>query len=231
MTWFAIGSALWLGILTAISPCPLATNIAAISFIGRQVGNRRGVLVSGLLYALGRALAYLLLGLVITVGILATADLSRFLQKYMNEILGPVLILLGMVLTGLIGSGLSLNLAGDGVQRRAAKGGIVWSLFLGVLFALSFCPVSAGLFFAGLIPLSVKAGSRLLLPALYGVGTSLPVIVFAFLIAFASEYVGKAFNRLNQIEKWIRLIAGVLFILAGLHYCLTHIYGLSLHGI
>ena len=228
MNWIAFGSALWLGILTAISPCPLATNIAAISFIGRQVGNRRGVLLSGLLYALGRTLTYVVLGLVITVGILATGELSRFLQKYMNEILGPVLILLGMVLLGWIGSGLSLTLAGDGVQQRAAKGGIAWSLLLGVLFALSFCPVSAGLFFAGLIPLSVKEGSRLLLPTLYGIGTALPVIVFAFLIAFASEYVGKAFNRLSQIEKWIRVAAGVLFILAGLYYCLTHVYGLSL---
>ena len=228
MNWIALGSALWLGILTAISPCPLATNIAAISFIGRQVGNRRGVLLSGLLYALGRTLTYVVLGLVITVGILATAEVSRFLQKYMNEILGPVLILLGMVLLGLIGSGLSWNLAGDGVQQRAAKGGVVWSLLLGVLFALSFCPVSAGLFFAGLIPLSVNEGSRLLLPTLYGVGTALPVIVFAFLIAFASEYVGKAFNRLSQIEKWIRVIAGILFILAGVYYCLTHVYGLAL---
>lgn len=228
MTWFAVGSALWLGILTAISPCPLATNIAAISFVGRQVGNRRGVLFSGLLYAFGRTLTYVALGLVITGGILATAEVSRFLQKYMNEILGPVLILLGMVLLGWIGSGLSWNIAGDGIQKRAAKGGIAWSLLLGVLFALSFCPVSAGLFFAGLIPLSIKEGSRLLLPALYGAGTALPVIAFAFLIAFATEYVGKAFNRLSQAEKWIRVIAGILFILAGIYYCLTHVYGIVL---
>ncbi|MFC1462636.1 aromatic aminobenezylarsenical efflux permease ArsG family transporter [Verrucomicrobiota bacterium] len=228
ISWVAIGSAIWLGILTSISPCPLATNIAAISFIGRQVGNRRGVLLCGLFYAIGRTLSCILLGFVITAGLLATAELSRFLQKYMNEILGPVLILLGMVLLGLIGSGFSWNLAGDRVQQRAAKGGIIWSLLLGVLFALSFCPVSAGLFFAGLIPLSIKAGSSLLLPMLYGVGTALPVIVFAFLIAFATEYVGKAFNRLSQAEKWIRIIAGVLFVLAGIYYCLTHVYGISL---
>lgn len=228
MTWIAIGSAFWLGILTAISPCPLATNIAAISFIGRQVGNRRGVLLSGVLYTFGRTLAYVALGFLITAGLLATAELSRFLQKYLNEILGPVLILLGMVLLGWIGSGLSLNLAGDGVQRRAAKGGIWWAAFLGILFALSFCPVSAGLFFAGLIPLSVKEGSLLLLPVMYGIGTALPVIAFAFLIAFSTEYMGKVFNRLTQIEKWVRLTAGVLFVLAGLYYCLTHVYGVSL---
>jgi cytochrome c biogenesis protein CcdA len=173
-------------------------------------------------------LAYVALGLGITTGILATADASRFLQKYMNEILGPVLILLGMVLLGIIGSGLSWNLAGKGVQEKAATDGMRWSLLLGVLFALSFCPVSAGLFFAGLVPLSVKEESRLLLPALYGAGTAVPVVVFAFLIAFAAEYVGKAFNRLSQIERWVRVTAGVLFILAGIYYCLTHVYGITL---
>jgi len=224
MEWVALGSALWLGILTAISPCPLATNIAAISFIGRQVGNRMQVLGSGLLYTLGRTLAYVTLGVVIMAGLMATSDLSQFLQRHLNEILGPVLVLLGMVLLGLFGSGLSINLASQDLQSRAAKGGVWWSAVLGVLFALSFCPVSAGLFFGALIPLSIQHGSKLLLPALYGAGTALPVIGFAFLIAFAAERVGKAFNRLTQVEAWVRKIAGVLFVLAGIYYCVTHIY-------
>lgn len=228
MSWLAIGSAVWLGVLTAISPCPLATNIAAISFIGRQVGNRRGVLASGFLYALGRTFAYVVLGLVITAGVLAPGELSRFLLRYMNEILGPVLVLLGMILLGWIGSGLSWNLAGQGVQQRAEKGGMLWAFPLGILFALSFCPVSAGLFFAGLIPLSVNAQSPRLLPVLYGLGTALPVVAFAFLLAFSAEYVGRAFDRLTRIETWVRATAGVLFILGGIYYSLTHVYGLSL---
>jgi cytochrome c biogenesis protein CcdA len=183
-----------------------------------------------LLYTLGRTLTYVALGALLAGGLLAVAEVSRFLQKYMNEILGPVMILLGMVLLGWIGSGLSMNLAGQRVQERAAKGGVLWAGLLGILFALSFCPVSAGLFFAGLIPLTLKAGSRLLLPTVYGVGTALPVLVFAFLIAFSAEYLGRAFNRLTQVEKWVRLVAGVLFVLAGVYYCLTHIYGLSLIG-
>jgi cytochrome c biogenesis protein CcdA len=228
VTWLAVGSAFWLGLLTAISPCPLATNIAAISFIGRQVGNRRAVLASGLLYTLGRALTYVLLGAVLAGGLLAVSDASQFLQKYMNEMLGPLLILLGMVLLGWIGGGLSLNLAGAGIQARAAKGGVLWAGLLGILFALSFCPVSAGLFFAGLIPLAFQQESRLLLPGLYGLGTALPVVFFAFLIVLSTEAVGRAFYRLTQIEKWVRLGAGALFILAGLYYCLTHIYGLPI---
>ncbi|HQG48349.1 MAG TPA: sulfite exporter TauE/SafE family protein, partial [Sedimentisphaerales bacterium] len=98
MTWLTLSSALWLGVLTAISPCPLATNIAAISFIGRQGSHRKAVLASGLCYTLGRTSAYWMLGIVIMTGLLATARVSELLQKYMNEILGPILILLGMVL-------------------------------------------------------------------------------------------------------------------------------------
>jgi len=104
---------------------------------------------------------------------------------------------------------------------------MLFALPLGALFALSFCPVSAGLFFGALIPLSLRHESRLMLPLVYGGGTALPVIVFAFVIAFAGEYLGKAFNRLSQIEVWVRRIAGVLFVLAGIYYCLSHIYGIG----
>jgi len=230
ISWFAIGSALWLGILTSISPCPLASNIAAISFIGRRVGETRVVLLSGLLYTLGRTVTYLALAVLILAGLLASGEIARFLQKYLNQILGPVLILVGMVLLEMLGESLSLNLAGPGVQQRAAKGGFWWAGVLGMLFALSFCPVSAGLFFGGLLALSTAHESRVLLPSLYGVGTALPVIVFAFLIAFGSQYVGKAFNRLTQVEKWVRTVTGVVFILAGVYYCITYVYEVPLLG-
>ena len=230
MTWLAIGSALWLGILTSISPCPLASNIAAISFISRRVGQTKHVLLSGLLYTAGRTITYMVLAVIILAGLLATGDVARFFQRYLNQMLGPVLILVGMILLGMLGTTISLNFAGQGVQQRAAKGGVWWSFLLGVLFALSFCPVSAGLFFGALIALSAANESRILLPSLFGVGTALPVAVFAFLIAFGSQYVGKAFNRLTQIELWVRTITGVVFILVGVYYCLTYIYGLSLMG-
>jgi len=228
MTWLALGTALWMGVLTAISPCPLATNIAAISFISRQSAQRRAILLCGLCYALGRTMAYVGLGGIIMAGLMATAQVSQFLQTYLNEILGPVLIVLGMILLGWIGPTLSLTLAGEGIQKRAEKGGLLWSMILGVLFALSFCPVSAGLFFAGLIPLCVQHGSRVWLPTLYGVGTVLPVLVFAFLLAFAANYVGKAFDKLTIVERWLRMGAGVLFIGAGIYYCLIHVFGVSI---
>lgn len=219
-------SALWLGILTAISPCPLATNIAAISFIGRKAGQKNHVISSGLLYSAGRTIAYVLVGGVITAGMLGSAEVSRFLQKYMNEALGPILILLGLVLLGWIGSGVSMQLGGEKLQEKARENGLLWAAPIGFLFALSFCPVSAGLFFGGLLPLALKHQSSVMLPMVYGIGTSLPVVLFALLMAFGSAYVGKAFNRLTQIELWIRRLAGTAFIFAGLYYCLSHIYGI-----
>jgi len=220
----AFTSALWLGILTAISPCPLATNIAAISFIGRKAGQKDHVLGSGFLYSLGRTAAYVVLGFIITGGVLGRADVSRFLQKYMNEALGPIMIILGLVLLGWIGSATSVTLVSNSIKDKVKKGGITWALPIGGLFALSFCPVSAGLFFGGLIPLTLQQQSTLLLPIIYGIGTSLPVIAFAFILAFASNLVGNVFNVLTHIELWIRRITGTAFILTGIYYCLQHIY-------
>ncbi len=235
-------SALALGLITSISPCPLTTNIAAVSFLSRNAGNSRRVLLSGLLYTLGRTVAYVGLGVVIlylfqfvmTFGEQAgpldpkdtAAVLSRRFQKYGPMVLGPVLILVGMLLLGLLEFTGSLNLGGMKLQDRVSKGGAFWAFPLGVLFALSFCPISASFFFIGLIGLSTQHSSPVLLPTLFGIGTAAPVISLAFLIAFASRYVGNVSNRLMQIERWIRTISGVVFILAGLYYTLTHIYGL-----
>lgn len=228
MTWITIATAFWFGILTSISPCPLATNIAAISFIARKVEKMRAVLLSGFLYAAGRTVAYLALGTLITAGLLASGEIALFLQKYLNQALGPVLILVGMLLLGLLRSTASVSLVGAGVQERASKGGIGWAALLGILFALSFCPVSAGLFFGVLIPLSAANESMLILPLVYGIGTAVPVIVFAVLIAFASQRLGSAFNLLTQIERWVRRITGVIFVAAGIYYSLLYVYELPI---
>lgn len=221
--WLAMVSALLLGLLTSISPCPLATNIAAISFLGRGVGNPRRVLMSGLLYTVGRTVVYVGLGAAILLLLQSAGSgssasgVSLFLQKYMNLIVAPLLVLVGMLLLGLLKFTGSLNLAGQGLQERAAKGGAWWALVLGVLFALSFCPISAGLFFGSLIGLSGKTNSPVLVPTLYGIGTAVPVVAFAILMAFAAGYVGKAFSRLTQIEKYLRLATGVIFVGVGLY--------------
>jgi cytochrome c-type biogenesis protein len=225
---FASGSALWLGILTSISPCPLATNVAAISYIGRQVGSARRVFLSGLFYTLGRMFAYLILGLVVVGGILTIPGVSNFLQRYMNLALGPLLMLVGLILLGLLRFAFPGFSPGERMHHLAGRGGIWGAGLLGLIFALSLCPVSAALFFGSLIPLSISHSSYFLLPSLYGIGTGLPVIIFAFMIALGTQAMGKTFNLLTKIEKWVRLITGLIFILVGIYYSLIYIFGLPI---
>lgn len=220
----ALGSALWLGFLTSISPCPLATNVAAMSFISRGLGSPRRVLMTGLVYTAGRSLAYLVLGILMVASLLTAPGVSLILQERMNQILGPALILSGVLLLDLIrlpsrGGGIS-----SGLQGRAERWGIWGGGLLGLVFALSFCPTSAGLFFGSLIPLALKSGSSMILPAVYGVGTAIPVAAFAIALAIGVNAVGRMFDVLSRFEVWARRITGVVFIVVGGYYCLTYIF-------
>jgi cytochrome c-type biogenesis protein len=221
----AAASALWLGILTSISPCPLAMNITAISYTGRRVGDPRRVLASGVLYTVGRALTYTVLGALLVASLLSAPRLSHYLQKYMNLALGPLLIIIGMVLLELISFARRGGGVGESTRRRVDRLGIWGAMLLGILFALSFCPVSAALFFGSLLTLAVAHESGVVLPAVYGIGTGLPVLVFAFIIAFGANRIGKAYDNLASFELWARRITGTVFIAAGIYYSLTNIFG------
>ncbi|MFP4056383.1 MAG: aromatic aminobenezylarsenical efflux permease ArsG family transporter [Candidatus Brocadiia bacterium] len=224
-TLLAAAGAAWLGILTAISPCPLATNIAAVSYIGRRLGSPRQMFLSGILYAAGRTAAYVGLAAVLVSTALSVPRVSVLLQRHMNRLLGPIFILVGMVLVGLIELPTSGRGMGEGMQGRVDRLGLWGAGLLGVVFALSFCPLSAALYFGGLLPLSVEHQSRVLLPAVYGLGTALPVIGFAALLAMGTRAVGVAFQRLSQFEWWARRVTGVLFIGLGVFFCLHYIFG------
>lgn len=226
--WVAIGSACWLGILTSVSPCPLATNVAAITYIGQRVDRPGLALWSGLAYTLGRTVCYVGLAILIVTSIWSVPEVARFLQRYMNQMLGPLLILTGLVLMNLIRfrlPGLSLS---DARQKQLGQRGVWGAGLLGLIFALSFCPVSAALYFGSLLPLAVEHESRLLLPALYGVGTALPVVVLAILIASGSRYVGAILGKLTVIERWARRVTGAIFVLVGLYLVLIYLVGLDL---
>ncbi|CAK8722081.1 MAG: Cytochrome C biogenesis protein transmembrane region [Candidatus Electronema aureum] len=219
-----LASAFWLGILTSISPCPLTTNIAAISYVGRRVGKPASVLQAGLLYTAGRTLAYLLLGMLLVGSLLSAPSLSQVLQKHMNMALGPMLIVVGLILLELIplpvgSSGLSAAL-----QNKADSLGIGGAGLLGMVFALSFCPTSAALFFGSLLPLAVQQQSGILLPGVYGLATGLPVLLFALLLAFGTNKVAQAFNRIAAFEIWARRITGLLFVLIGGYYCAVYFF-------
>lgn len=224
----AVAAAAWLGFLTSISPCPLATNIAAISFVGRKVGKVGAVLGAGLLYTLGRMLAYAALGMLLFGGLTAAPGLSHALQKYMNMLMGPLLILVAMVLLGLLkfknGAGGGL---GDALRRRAERCGLFGSLLLGMVFALSFCPTSAALFFGSLLPLALKMGSGFVLPGVFGIATGLPVLLFAFLLAFGANRVGRAYDRLAAFEVWAQRITGAVFLVVGIGMTLTITLGVK----
>jgi len=228
MSTFLLGlTAGWLGVLTGISPCSLATNVAAMSFIGRRVANPQWVLASGLVYTLGRSATYVAVA-VLVVSSLLSAPGVLLLQKYMPKILGPLFILLGLVLLEWVtfgGSGTGVN---EKMQTHSA-GGYFWQAgLLGVVFALSFCPVSAALFFGSLIPLALLSNSPLAPPLLYGLGTGLPVLAFALLLACGARSIGTLFDCLIQAEWWARRATGILFLVLGCYFSLHYIYGLAL---
>lgn len=222
-----MGTAFWLGLQTAVFPCPMATNIAAISFIGRRVDSPRKVLLAGLLYTLGRTLVYVVLAILLLSNLLAHTEVSVFLRRHVAGILGPILIVVAMLMLEMI----PLSFTGPGVsekmQRRVEALGIWGALPLGVLFAATFCPLPAVWFFLILIPLAVECNSAVALPLLYGIGTALPVAGFAVLIAFSAQSVGKAYNAIIQFEWWARRIAAGIFLAVGVHYSLKYSMGIT----
>lgn len=215
--WLAVGTAFWLGILTSISPCPLATNIAAVSYVGRRVGSARAVLAAGMLYTAGRSLVYLVLGAAAVWSLMSMVTVSAFLQGTLPRLLGPLLIAVGLVLLGVFEFALPNFGANERVLRRVERGGVWGAGLLGIVFALSFCPVSAGLFFGSLLPLAVDRGSPLLLPFVFGIGTALPVAVFAVLLAAGAGWLGTALDRVQIFERWARRITAVVFIAVGVY--------------
>ncbi len=222
--FFAAMTSLWLGILTSSMPCPLATNIAAITYISRRVNNPRLAIGYGALYTIGRTVTYIALGMLLINGLLSIPSLSFFLQKYMNKLLGPLLILAGMILLELLQFNSGSNRLGQWIEKRADSWGLWGAGLMGVIFALSFCPLSAALFFTNLIALGVQYQSGVIFPALFGVGTAAPVTAFAVILAFSAHSLSKAYNRLTQVEWWARQTTGALFIFIGVYYCLVHIF-------
>ena len=215
---FPLLSAFLLGVMTSISPCPLATNITAIAYISKEIKTPKYTLISGLIYTLGRAISYTLLATLIYFG-LSSFEIAKIFQGWGNKVLGIVLILIALVMFGVI----KINLGGksekvEKLKEWLANKGYVGALLLGMLFALAFCPYSGVLFFGILIPLVLKSAGGLLLPPLFAIGTGLPVIIFSFILAFGVGKVGKVYNAMSKIEKVMRYGVATVFLLAGVYY-------------
>lgn len=214
---FPLLTALLLGLLTAISPCPLATNITAIGYIGRDLANRRKVFLSGIIYTLGRAFSYVLLAIII-VGGADQLKISGLFQQYGEKIIGPVLVLIGLLMLDIIRFRINLfDRFGSSGEKIAGKG-FIGVFLLGIIYALAFCPYSGVLYFGILIPLTINSEGGLLLPLAYAIATGIPVILFSWLLAYAVSGVGKIYKSLRLVERWFRRVIAVLFIGIGLYY-------------
>lgn len=219
-------SALWFGILTSISPCPLASNIAAVSFLSKKITHPALVFISGLAYTLGRMVSYVVLGWIIINSLLSVPQVAQFLQKYIGKALGPLLILTGLILLEVITIRLPKLSLSQKHHNKLAESGAPGAFLLGFIFALAFCPISAALFFGSLIPLALNSKVGTLLPFIYGIGTGLPVLLFAVAIAFGITSISRWFHKISKLEFYTRRITGGIFIMVGLYY--TEIYILKL---
>lgn len=214
-----------LGLLTAISPCPLATNISAIGFIGKNIEDRKAIFKRGIYYTVGRILAYTVLGIIL-ISILKEGasmfGIQKAISKWGELLIGPVLLIIGLYM--LFGDRINIPKFGfDGGEKgeRLAGKGSWGALLLGVLFAMTFCPSSGIFYFGMLIPMSATASIGWLLPVLFAVATSLPVLVVAWILAFSVEKVGEVYGKIQTLQKWLNIIVGTIFVLVGVYYCFT----------
>jgi cytochrome c biogenesis protein CcdA len=222
-------SAVWLGILTSISPCPLASNIAAVSYIVKGTGKPLLVFLTGIIYTLGRVITYSFLGGLISTSLLNIPRASQFLQTVMPKVLGPVLIITGFFLLEIISFSLPGTSFSEKAINRFKNSGIIGAMPLGILFALAFCPLSAALFFGSLIPLAISNASPIMLPFLYGVGTGLPVLLFAFVIALGVKNISRMFHKVTKTEYWVRRTTAVILIIIGIYYVMVHIFHINFY--
>ncbi|NYT05645.1 MAG: sulfite exporter TauE/SafE family protein [Methanomicrobiales archaeon] len=211
-------AAFFIGLMTAMSPCPLATNITAIAYVSRRVGNSRRTLLVGSLYAAGRAVAYVALAAAIVYAGLNIQAVSFVLQDYGEMLLGPLLLILGILMLDIVDIGL------PGGGRRLApfmemlsEKGEAGSFLLGMLFALSFCPFSAVLYFGMLIPIALQTGDALLVPGVFGIATALPVIVVSVLLVRGVGQAARLLQRAQTVDFWVKKAVAAVFIGIGMY--------------
>ena len=219
---FPILTAFLLGIMTAISPCPLATNITATAYISKNLSDKKRIFLNGLVYTLGRAISYTAVGVILFFGA-SKFDISSFFNIYGERLLGPLLLVIGIFMLDII----SINFPGvsgltDKLNGEKIRGKYWGALLMGMIFALAFCPYSGVLYFGMLIPLTISQADGLFLPIVFAIATGLPVIIIAYLLAFTLSGVGGFYNRIKSFEYWFRKVAAVIFILAGLYF--TYIF-------
>lgn len=216
-------TAFLLGLMTAISPCPLATNITATAYLSKDIGNKRRVLFNGIFYTLGRMFTYTALGLIFYFGA-SQFKIAQLLQGVGGVWLGVALVVIGVLMLDIIKlGGLSTGKLTEKLGRKEGEKTYLDAFLLGLLFALAFCPYSGVLYFGGLIPMTIASPSGLLLPPVFAIATGLPVIIIAWIVAYSVGNVGKFYNRMNVFQKWFKRIIAAVFIVVGIYYIVINI--------
>ena len=211
-------TAFLLGLMTAISPCPLATNITATAYLSKDIGIKKRVLFNGLFYTLGRMFSYTALGMLFFFGA-SQFKIAGILQNVGGIWLGVALLVIGIFMLDII----KLNMPGvekltEKLDNKKGKK-TYWDAFLlGLLFALAFCPYSGMLYFGGLIPMTIASASGMLLPPIFAIATGLPVIIIAWLIAYSVSNIGRFYNSMNSFQKWFKRVVAAVFIIVGIYY-------------
>lgn len=227
-TQFPLLSAFLLGIMTAISPCPLATNITATAYISKSLENRRTVFLNGIMYTLGRTFSYTALGLILILGA-SKFHVAKFLQSNGEKYIGILLLLIGIVMLDVVQLGrFSLQNITQQFTEKLKVNSLWGSFVLGAIFALAFCPYSGALYFGMLIPLAVASSWGISLPIVFALATGLPVVIIAYLVAFSLSSIGNFYNRIKKVEFWFRRVVAILFIAGGIYFILIYFVKLSL---
>ena len=212
-------AAFFIGLMTSFSPCPLATNITAIAAISRKIENGKHTLLVGIVYTAGRMFTYAGIASLIVWAGLSMQQTSFFLQKYGESALGPFLIVIGVLMTGIVRfPSIKGGQRMERLKERLPDMGFVGIFLLGVVFALAFCPFSAVLFFGMLIPLALAAGDGVIIPSVFAFATGLPVIIFSLMLSHGTARLASTMGKIGLFEKWMRYVVSVVFIAVGLYY-------------
>ncbi|MGB9591167.1 MAG: aromatic aminobenezylarsenical efflux permease ArsG family transporter [Candidatus Kryptoniota bacterium] len=222
----------FIGLMMAISPCPLTTNITAIAYISKKLDKKKTLWV-GLAYTLGRMFTYVTITSLIVWFGLSMQLISLSLQNYGEKALGPLLLIVGLVILEVIQIPVpNGNPKLEEIKQKLSEKGFLGSFLLGVIFALAFCPFSADLFFGMLIPLAIKAGDGLIIPAVFTIATGLPVILFSLILVYSLSSLGPVVSKVQVFEKWTRRAVSAVFMIVGIYYTLSVTLGFSeWHGV
>ncbi|MGH0827774.1 sulfite exporter TauE/SafE family protein [Bacillus pretiosus] len=199
-----------LGIVGTLAPCQLTGNISAITLYGNQSLQKGHAWKHILLFILGKIIAFTTLGLFVW---FLGKEIQQILTLYfpwLRKIIGPLLILMGVMLAGIIKGRNFFPI------KFIRKQNEVGSCLLGFFFSLAFCPTMFVLFFGTLIPLSFSYNYGYLFPTFFSIGTALPIVVLMFIIFYLGLN-GALLKKSRKIGKIIQLITGVLLILIGLY--------------